>query len=159
METKSLILHRSMLLEHLLDDEERGVKVSLEGDSFDEEDFNMLHEIKITDQKIGIMSSFRNYQLDVSEIENRQRLPFKETSQHSSMEPRGMVEYGSLPRRLSRGEKRPHLSFPKAGVQPPALRVEHQPMVKDGGLGNCFKGNRPKFNWPTSKRRPGCCVE
>jgi hypothetical protein len=69
-EIKSLILHRTLFFEHLLDDKERGVRVSLEGDSFDEEDLNMLHEIKIADQKIEIRSSFRNYQLDVSDIEN-----------------------------------------------------------------------------------------
>jgi len=72
MEIKSLILHRTLFFEQLLDDEERGVKVSLEGDSFDEEDFNMLHEIKIGDQQIDIRSSFRNYQLDVSDIEKRE---------------------------------------------------------------------------------------
>lgn len=71
MGIKSLILHRTLFFEHLLDDEERGVKVSLEGDSFDEEDFNMLHEIKIGNQKIEIGSSFRNYELDVSRIEKR----------------------------------------------------------------------------------------
>lgn len=71
MEIKSLILHRTLFFEQLLDDQERGVKVSLEGDYFDEEDFNMLHEIKIGNQQIEIGSSFRNYQLDVSDIEKR----------------------------------------------------------------------------------------
>jgi hypothetical protein len=70
MEIKSLILHRTLFFENLLDEEERGVNVSLEGDSFDEEDLNMLQEIKIADQRIEIRSSFRNYQLDVSDIEN-----------------------------------------------------------------------------------------
>jgi hypothetical protein len=69
---KSLILHRTLFFEQLLSDEERGVKVSLEGDSFDEEDFNMLKKIKIGNQHIEIKSSFRNYRLDVSGIEKRE---------------------------------------------------------------------------------------
>jgi hypothetical protein len=72
MGIKSLILHRTLFYENLLDDEERGVKVWLEGDSFDEEDFNMLHEIKVADQEIRIRSSFRSYQLDASEIDKKE---------------------------------------------------------------------------------------
>jgi hypothetical protein len=66
----SLILHRMLFFEHVLDEGERGVKVSLEDDYFDQEDFNMLNSIKISDDKIWIKSTFREYHLDISMIEN-----------------------------------------------------------------------------------------
>jgi hypothetical protein len=66
MGIKSLILHRTLFFEFLLDEEERGVNVSLEDD---EEDLNMLQEITIGEERIEISSSFREYQLDVSDIE------------------------------------------------------------------------------------------
>jgi hypothetical protein len=72
MGVKSLILHRTLFFEYLLEEAERGVKVSLEGDYFDDEDFNILHEITIADHQIDIKSSFRSYELDVSGIEERE---------------------------------------------------------------------------------------
>ena len=69
MEIKSLILHRTLFFEHLLDEEERGVKVSLEGDSFDQEDFNMLSNISIGSREIKVTKPFREYHLDISKIE------------------------------------------------------------------------------------------
>jgi len=66
---KSLILHRTLFFEEVLDDEERGVKVSLEGDSFKQEDFNMLSNILINDGKVEIKTPFREYLLDISRIE------------------------------------------------------------------------------------------
>ena len=66
---KSLILLRTLFFEELLDEEERGVKVSLEGDSYEQEDFNMLISIKISDNDIYIKSTFREYQLDMSHIQ------------------------------------------------------------------------------------------
>ena len=66
---KSFILHRTLFFEEVLDDEERGVKVSLEGDSFKQEDFNMLSNILINDGKVEIKTPFREYLLDISRIE------------------------------------------------------------------------------------------
>ncbi len=69
MGVKSLILLRTLFFEEVFDEKERGVKVSLEGDYFEQEDFNMLNSIKISDDEIGIKSSFREYQLDISNIQ------------------------------------------------------------------------------------------
>ncbi len=66
---KSLILLRTLFFEEVLDEEERGVKVSMEGDYFEQEDFNMLNNIKINDDEIHIKSTFREYQLDISNIQ------------------------------------------------------------------------------------------
>lgn len=65
---KSLILLRTLFFEEVFSEEERGVKVSMEGDYFEQEDFNMLSFIKISDDQIAIKSSFRDYQLDISKI-------------------------------------------------------------------------------------------
>jgi hypothetical protein len=68
MGIQSLILHRTLFFEELLDEEERGVKVSLENDYFEQEDFNTLTSIKISNQGILIKSKFREYELDLSRI-------------------------------------------------------------------------------------------
>ncbi len=66
---KSLILHRTLFFEHFLDEEKRGVKVSFEGDLFDQEDINMLSNISIGDREIKVATPFREYHLDISKIE------------------------------------------------------------------------------------------
>lgn len=88
MGVKSLILHRTLLLEHIFDESERGVMVSLEGDYFDNENSNVLINIKISDKEIHITSSFREYDLDIShieksEIEEMQRLLNKQNYDNS----------------------------------------------------------------------------
>lgn len=70
MGVKSLILHRTLFFEHIKDDCEKGVKVSLEDDHFDKEDVNMLESIKIIENEILIKSTFREYHLDISMIDN-----------------------------------------------------------------------------------------
>ena len=67
---KSLILHRTLFFEHVLDEGERGVRVSLDDDYFDQEDFNMLNSIKISNDEILVESTFREYHLNISRIED-----------------------------------------------------------------------------------------
>jgi len=69
MGVKSLILLRTLFFEEALDEEEKGVKASLEGDYFEQEDFNILNAIKISDDEIWIKSIYREYQLDTSNIQ------------------------------------------------------------------------------------------
>ncbi len=69
MGVKSLILLRTLFFEEVLDEEEKGVKVSLEGDYFEQEDFNILNNINISDDGIWIKSTFREYQLDISNVQ------------------------------------------------------------------------------------------
>jgi len=72
MGVKSLILHRMLFFEHLLDEEKRGVKVSFEGDSFDQEDINMLSNISIGNREIKVETPFREFHLDISKIEQNE---------------------------------------------------------------------------------------
>lgn len=69
MLVKSLILHRTFFFEELLDDEERGVNVSLEDDTFEQENYNTLESIKIRNDELEIVAAFRKYKLDISRID------------------------------------------------------------------------------------------
>ncbi len=65
---KSLILLRTLFYEELMDENERGVKVSFEDDYFEQENFNVLENIIIKNKGIEIKSTFREYKLDISKI-------------------------------------------------------------------------------------------
>ena len=69
MGVKRLILLRTLFFEEVFDEEERGVKVSMEGDDFEQEDFNVLSYFKIEGEEIEIKTPFREYKLDISRIE------------------------------------------------------------------------------------------
>ncbi len=69
MGVKSLILLRTLFFEEVFDEEERGVKVSMEGDDFERQDFNVLSYFKIEGEEIEIKTPFREYKLDISRIE------------------------------------------------------------------------------------------
>ena len=66
---KSLILHRTLFYEEFLDEEERGVRVSMEGVTVEQEHLNVLNRINITADEIEITSVFNEYRLDISQIE------------------------------------------------------------------------------------------
>jgi len=68
----SLILHRTLFFEEMLPVEERGVHVTYESDRYEQEDFNMLKSIKISSKNILIESTFRQYKVDISKIENEE---------------------------------------------------------------------------------------
>ena len=65
---KSLILHRTLFFEELLPDQERGVRVSLEGELFTEEVPNILKSIELSDQEVEINAMCRSYVVDISKI-------------------------------------------------------------------------------------------
>ena len=69
----SLILHRQLFFERVLPDEERGVRVSLEDDFFEQEDFNLLNSITIRKNEIIIKSTYREYILDTSDLRCEER--------------------------------------------------------------------------------------
>ena len=66
---KSLILLRTLFYEHLLAESDKGVNVSFEEDYGEQDDSNMLDSISIDLEKIIIVSSIKNYELDISKIE------------------------------------------------------------------------------------------
>lgn len=66
---KSLILYRTLFFEEFLPDEERGVKVSLEGENLDFGKLNMLESIELSNRRFNIISSCSNYVVDISKID------------------------------------------------------------------------------------------
>jgi len=66
---RSLILLRTLFYEELMDKEEQGVKVWMEGDDLEKEYLNVLNSIRIGEEEIEIKALFREYLLDTSKIE------------------------------------------------------------------------------------------
>jgi len=66
---KSLILHRTLFYEEIFDEEERGAKVSMEGENLEYEHLNMLQEIHIGKYEIKIIAAYGKYLLDISRID------------------------------------------------------------------------------------------
>jgi len=66
---KSLILHRTLFYESILPDEERGTKVSLEGDELEEEHLNMLECFEFDAPVLRVKSRFRSYEIDAQRLE------------------------------------------------------------------------------------------
>jgi hypothetical protein len=61
---KSLILHRSLLFESIMPEEEIGTKVSLEGDYLEKEHLNTLECFQIEFPILKIKSRLRSYEID-----------------------------------------------------------------------------------------------
>ena len=68
---KSLILHRTLFFEEFLDEEKRGVMVSMEDITVEQEQLNILKKINVKPDEIEIKSVFNEYRLDISHIEAR----------------------------------------------------------------------------------------
>ena len=66
---RSLILHRTLFFEEYLDEEEKGVHVSLEGEECENEAPNTLVKIEIQDAEVIIYSKYSQYVLDLSKID------------------------------------------------------------------------------------------
>lgn len=69
---RSLILHRTLFYEFIMPDEERGTKVSLEGDELDELDDEYLNTLEYFEFDIPVLrmkSRFRSYEIDAGNLE------------------------------------------------------------------------------------------
>ena len=66
---RSLILHRTLFYEFIMPDEERGTKVSLEGDELDDEHLNTLECFEFDVPVLRIQSRFRSYEIDARNLE------------------------------------------------------------------------------------------
>ena len=65
---RSLTLLRTLFYEEFLDEKQRGVHVSLEGVTVEDENSNILSQISIKEGEIEIISVFNKYQIDISQI-------------------------------------------------------------------------------------------
>ena len=68
---RSLILHRTLFMESIFPEEERGTKVSLEGEDldYDEECLNILEEFQFDGNIMRIKSRFGRYEIDAGKLD------------------------------------------------------------------------------------------
>lgn len=67
-DVRSLILYRPLFYEFIMPDEERGTKVSLEGDELDDEHLNTLECFEFDVPVLRIKSRFRSYEIDARNL-------------------------------------------------------------------------------------------
>lgn len=73
IDVRSLILHRTLFLEEMLDEEQKGVIVSLEGESLENEITNTLSKIEINNNEINIITKHSKYKLDITKIDDKDK--------------------------------------------------------------------------------------
>lgn len=66
---RSLILLRTLFFEEVLPEYERGVKVSMEGEEYEDDDRNIMVSIEIDGSDVVIESTSKKYRLDISKID------------------------------------------------------------------------------------------
>ncbi len=66
---KSLILHRTLFFEYIMPDEERGTKVSLDGDYMEDEHLNTLESFEFDAPVLRVKSRYRSYEIDAHRLE------------------------------------------------------------------------------------------
>ena len=73
IDVRSLILHRTLFLEEMLREEVKGVIVSFEGESLENEDTNTLSKIEISNNEINILTKHSKYKLDITKIDDKEK--------------------------------------------------------------------------------------
>jgi hypothetical protein len=69
---KTLLLHRTLLYEFLCPDEERGTKVSLEGEDLNEDYINTLKCVTFDATILKIKSQFSFYEVDLRKLQTEE---------------------------------------------------------------------------------------
>ena len=69
IDVRSLILHRTLFLEEMLNEDAKGVIVSLEGENLEDENTNTLSKIEINNREINITTKYSKYKLDITKID------------------------------------------------------------------------------------------
>ena len=90
---KSLILHRTLFYEEIMQDEERGTKVSLEGDYIEDEYLNTLEIFEIDAPVLKIKSRFRSYEIDAHKLESEEFEQLKESLARQNYDGRFNVKF------------------------------------------------------------------
>jgi len=69
---RSLILHRALFFESILPEEERGTKVTLEGEELEDEQeyLNTLEEFQFDGDILRIKAKFRLYEIDARKLDS-----------------------------------------------------------------------------------------
>ena len=73
IDVKSLILHRTLFMEEMLNEEDKGVIVTLEGENLKNENTNTLSSIEISNSEINILTKYSKYKLNITKIDNKDK--------------------------------------------------------------------------------------
>ena len=90
---KSLILHRTLFYESIMPNEERGTKVSLEGDYIEDEHLNTLECFEFDIPMLRIKSRLRFYEIDAHRLEPGEFEQIKNSLARQNYDGRFEVKY------------------------------------------------------------------
>jgi hypothetical protein len=83
---QTLLLHRTLFYEIILPEEERGTKVSLEGNDFAEEHLNTLECVTFDETIIKIKARFTSHVIDLRKLELEEIEQIKEALTHHNFD-------------------------------------------------------------------------
>ena len=92
---RSLILHRALLLEAILPEDERGTKVSLEGEDlgYEQEQLNTLEQFRVDGDILRIKSRFGFYEIDAEKLDAEDLKLIKKALARQNYDGRFEVEF------------------------------------------------------------------
>ena len=92
---RSLILHRALFFENILPEEERGTKVSLEGEDlgYEQEHLNTLEEFQFDGDILRIKSRFGLYEIDAGKLDSEDFKVIKNALERQNHDARFQVKF------------------------------------------------------------------
>ncbi len=92
---RSLIFHRALFFENILPEEERGTKVSFEGEELEEEQvhLNTLEEFQFDGDILRIISKFRLYEVDAGKLDSEDFKIIKQALERQNSDARFQVKF------------------------------------------------------------------
>lgn len=92
---RSLILHRALLFENLLPEEERGTKVNLEGENlgYEQEHLNTLETFEFDGTTLRIKSRFSHYELDGGKLDSEDLQAVKQALERQNYDARFQIKF------------------------------------------------------------------
>ena len=91
MGIKSLILLRTPKFEALLDEEERGVSVSMEGET--EDDFEALAVVRLDANLVTVETQASKYELDIGRVDSAEASEMKALIERMNFDHKFTIEY------------------------------------------------------------------
>lgn len=90
---KTFLLHRQLIGEFILPEEERGTKVSLEGNEHTEEYLNTLKSVLFRGTVMKIKARFSSYQIDLRKISGEEIDQIGESLKHHNFDNRFTIKF------------------------------------------------------------------
>lgn len=90
---QTLLLHRTLFYEFILPEEERGTKVSLEGDDIADEHLNTLVCVTFDENVMKIVARFSSYVIDLRKLEVKEIEQIKEALTHHNFDEKFEIKF------------------------------------------------------------------